>query len=117
MSTSIIASVEQSKVCDDKIVVKETEEVLEEKLHPSTSPFVKFFLGENITTEVCYVCDAEFEVEENAHYQICECGYNCCDDCVVAAPDPKDGERYCDACVPSNSIILTSTTRQIIKIK
>ena len=117
MSTSIIASVEHDKVCDDKIVVKQSKEGLEEKLPTSTCPFVKFILGENITNEVCHVCDAEFEVEDNAHYQICECGYNCCDDCVVAAPDPEDGERYCDACVPSNSIILTSSTRQIIKIK
>ena len=117
MSTSINASVEQSKVCDDKIVVKETEEVLEEKQPTSSCPFVKYVLGENITTEICYVCDAEFEVEDNAHYQICECGYNCCDDCVVAAPDPEDDNRYCDACLPSNTIILTSTTRQIIKIK
>jgi hypothetical protein len=47
----------------------------------------------------CESCDNYISDYEG--YEICECGYNCCDECCEHNPnDTEDGKRYCPVCVP-----------------
>ena len=47
-------------------------------------------------------CDRCCErIEDYGNWMVCDCQFNCCDNCVVHNPyDDDDNTRYCENCVP-----------------